>query len=222
MNDSTGGDGGRRGRRRSATGAREDSRNVSVRLGTRNRASSSRTEPASLESGRTPPLPRRTRRCGSRGCSARSSRAHGGDARETHLRFFGASGAARHQKGVALFRERHARGSGHRRSDATPARFGCLPSFFEWRLQIAPFLDPYEIQSHKSRSERCEFVLCKKRKTKKCVFFFLVFFLLSSLRSLPPSPSSSSITPHRPPSPSRRPFSSSRRARATWRARRAG
>ena len=83
MNDLTGGDGGRRGRRRSATGAREDSRNVSVRLGTRNRASSSRTEPASLESGRTP------RFLGARedadffpGGVRRSSRAHGGCARD--------------------------------------------------------------------------------------------------------------------------------------------
>ena len=39
-------------------------------------------------------------------------------------------GAARHQKGVALFRKRHARGSGHRRSDATPRVFTVFTEFF--------------------------------------------------------------------------------------------
>jgi hypothetical protein len=202
MNDSTGGDGGRRGRRRSATGAREDSRNVSVRLGTRHRASSSRTEPASLESGRTPPLPRRTRRCGffSWGCSARSSRAHGGDARETHLRFFGAGGAARHQKGVALFRERHARGSGHRRSESTLREIRVfITEFFFCNRQTAPFLDRMKFSHTNHDRNDASLYSVKKEKQKNAFFFF------SS----------------RPPSPSRRPFSSSRRARATWRARRA-
>jgi len=47
-----------------------------------------------------------------------SRRTRGKDERETHLRLFGVGGAARHQKGVALFRVRHARGSGHRRRSA--------------------------------------------------------------------------------------------------------
>jgi len=135
MNDSTGGDGGRRGRRRSATGAREDSRNVSVRLGTRNRASSSRTEPACLESGRAPTaFSAHTKILGS-GVFGGSRRTRGKDERETHLRLFGVGGAARHQKGVALFRVRHARGSGHRRRSAQVTRTRLERGYNTLRLQ---------------------------------------------------------------------------------------
>ena len=217
MNDSTGGDGGRRGRRRSATGAREDSRNVSVRLRTRNRASSSRTEPASLESGRTPPLPRRTRRCGSRGCSVRSSRAHGGDARETHLRFFGASGAARHQKGVALFRVRHARGSGHRRRSAqvTRTRLGA-------GLQHVAVTNDKSSISYETQSHAC---ICPKDETVRAPISFSFSFLeedeTKGVFSFA-SRLTRAIAPTPPRSRSCRPFSFSPRARATWRARRSG
>ena len=70
-----------------------------------------------------------------------------GDARETHLRFFGAGGAARHQEGVVLFRERHARGSGHRRRSARVRRTPGGRRVLEWRLQKRAFPDSYAIQS---------------------------------------------------------------------------
>ena len=80
------------------------------------------------------------------------------------------------------------------------ARFGCLlPSFFFVTAKQRHFSIRMKFSHTNHDRNDASLYSVKKEKQKNAFFFF------SS----------------RPPSPSRRPFSSSRRARATWRARRA-
>ena len=97
-----------------------------------------------------------------------SRRTRGKDERETHLRLFGVGGAARHQKGVALFRVRHARGSGHRRRSAqvTRTRLGA-------GLQHVAVTNDKSSISYETQSHAC---ICPKDETVRAPISFSFSF----------------------------------------------
>ena len=97
-----------------------------------------------------------------------SRRTRGKDERETHLRLFGVGGAARHQKGVALFRVRHARGSGHRRRSAqvTRTRLGA-------GLQHVAVTNDKSSISYETQSHAC---ICPKDETVRARISFSFSF----------------------------------------------